>query len=68
MNFKLLSVYHPYAVAPTQLRVDLAIVLRGEEDARDEGTISVWIEPADVKTATLGEIEELAIARARAIT
>lgn len=68
MNFKLLAVYHPYAVEPNKLRVDLAIRMNLGEHDMDEGTVQVWIEPRDVKTATLAEIEDLAIARARALT
>ncbi|KVD69892.1 hypothetical protein [Burkholderia ubonensis] len=68
MNFKLLSVYHPFNAAPNRLRVDLALILGIEDNEMDEGTITVWIEPRDVKQATLAEIEELAVARARQIT
>ncbi|MDN7671313.1 hypothetical protein QZM22_01950 [Burkholderia oklahomensis] len=68
MNFKLLSVYHPYTSSPNKLRVELALVLDIGEEAIDEGSITVWIEPRDVRQATLVEIEELAIARARQIT
>lgn len=68
MNFKLMSVYHPFNAAPSRLRVELALILGIEDSEMDEGTITVWIEPRDVKKATLDEIEELAIARARQIT
>ncbi|WP_018435326.1 hypothetical protein [Paraburkholderia atlantica] len=70
MNFKLLAVYHPYISAPHKLRVELAIALNVDGDSleQEQGSITVWIEPTDVKAATLAEIEELAIARARAIS
>ncbi|KVF27624.1 hypothetical protein WJ08_25650 [Burkholderia vietnamiensis] len=63
-----MSIYHPFRAAPNRLRVDLAMTLGIADEDMDEGTITVWIEPRDLKKATLDEIEELAIARARQIT
>ncbi|MBH9725139.1 hypothetical protein JAO10_32940 [Burkholderia contaminans] len=68
MNFKLMSIYHPFKAAPHRLRVDLAMTLGIGDEDMDEGTMTVWIEPQDIKKATMDEIEELAIARARQIT
>jgi hypothetical protein len=64
MEFKFLSAYHPYVATPHKLRVDLAIVLP-EDVEPEEARITVFIEPLDIKEASIGEIERLAIKRAK---
>lgn len=69
MHFKLLFIYHSYRIAANKLQVKLAIGLDVSPDSleREASEIVVWIEPPNLMSATLADIERLAIARAREI-
>lgn len=63
MKFALLNIHHAFLSTPNQLDVTLAIV-SVQTELTDSARISVIIEADNVKQLTIGEIEQLAIARA----